>query len=221
MKKYRYIFIVTAILFSGLFIPNVHAATSWAVGQIDASSVLNNYLGGYAKWATPKTYTTTDSGFTAQVLWVGTQNNSYRWVEVGLTKGWGGNNSTWTMYWAESKPAYAEYKVSGVLPGKAGSNHTYQVQYDSFNTWGAYIDYKKVGTSSQSAGTIWIDTGAEVTSSDNTLTATYPSYMQCLKAGVWKYWNNCSGTIASFQNSTSFIWKWLDAGTYKFGKDYK
>ncbi len=34
MKKYNYIFIVVAVLFFGLFILNVHASTSWAVGQI-------------------------------------------------------------------------------------------------------------------------------------------------------------------------------------------
>lgn len=220
MKNHRYIPFVIVVLLSNLFVHDVYAANLHAIGLLDAGSTASNYLGAYAKWATPSTYTTVDGGFTAQVLWVGTQNDAYRWVEVGLTKGWAGNNSTWTMYWAEFKPAYSEYRVTAVSPGATGAKHSYQVQYDSFNTWGAYIDYKKVGTSSQAAGTMWVDTGAEATSSSNTLTATFPSYMQCLKAGVWKYWNSCGGTVTSAQESP-FKWKWLSGGTYKFGKDYK
>lgn len=84
---------------------------------------------------------------------------------------------------------------------------------------GAYIDYTKVGTSTQSAGTLAVDVGAEVTSSQNTLTTTYPEYMQVLKAGTWKYWKDV-GSISEYDDSP-FVWEWRDTGTYKLGKPIK
>ena len=194
----------------------------YAIGIVVPSSSSQNFLGGYAQWKTPSMYTTTDGGFTSQVLWVGTQSSPSlgTWVEVGLTKGWKQNNNTWTMYWAENTPSYNEYQVTSISPGSTGTLHNYQVQYDAWNTWGVYIDYTKVGTSSQSAGSKGIEVGGEITSSQNTLTTTYPQYMQALKSdNTWHYWKD-AGNVYSY-NDLPFIWEWQDPGTYKLGKDYK
>jgi len=192
----------------------------YAIGYVQPLSSSQDFLGGYAQWKTPQMYTTVDGGFTSQVLWVTTQERMDTWVEVGLTKGWKGNNDVWTMYWAENTPTYNEYQVTSISPGSAGTLHHYQAQYDAWNTWGIYIDYTKVGTLTQSAGSMEVDVGGEITSSQNTLTPTYPQYMQVLdKANSWHYWGDY-GHVYSYSDSP-FIWEWQDPGTYKLGKDYK
>ena len=213
------VLLIAVLLLVGWNAEPALAQNLYAIATVDAPSANENFLGGYAQWKTPTQYTTVDGGFTSQVIWVTTQNQQYRWVEVGLTKGWKGDDSIWTMYWAEYTPTYNEYKVTSVTPGSTGSLHHYQVQYDAYNTWGAYIYYTKVGTSTQSAGTLAVDVGAEVTSSQNTLTTTYPEYMQVLKAGTWKYWKDV-GSISEYDDSP-FVWEWRDTGTYKLGKTYK
>lgn len=219
MRRFASILVAVVMMFG--WVAQARAANYYAISAVMAASTASNFLGGFAKWKTPSKYTTTDGGFTAQVLWVGTQNDTSDsdWVEVGLTKGWAGDNATWTMYWAEATPSYNEYKVTSVSPGATGSTHLYQVQYDSYNKWGAYIDYTKVGTSSQATGSMYVSVGSESTSTSNTLTTTYPSYMQCYKSG-WKYWKDCGGTIGDYDDSP-FVWSWLDAGTYKLGKTTK
>ncbi len=214
------LFIATLVLISNS--SNAALASYHAIGYVQPLSSSQAFLGGYAQWKTPQMYTTIDGGFTSQVLWVGTQNSTSisTWVEVGLTKGWKGNNNVWTMYWAENTPTYNEYQVTSILPGSAGTLHHYQAQYDAWNTWGVYIDYTKVGTSSQSAGSMGVEAGGEISSSQNTLTSTYPQYMQVLdKANSWHYWGDY-GDVYSYSDSP-FIWEWQDPGTYKLGKDYK
>ncbi len=218
MRAFLLVLLTSA--FSLLLVAPVHAASHYyGEGELTAASTATNYLGGYSQWLTPAKYTTTDSGgFTEETIWVGTQNSS-TWAETGLTMGWSTSTTDWTMYWAEFTPTYNEYKVTTISPGATGTNHRYQIQYDSYKKWGVYIDYTKVGTSTQSAGTMFIYNGSEVTKSANTLTATYPSYMQCLKAGTWTYWKSCGGSLTSTAN-TPYKWKWLDT-TYKFGESYE
>ncbi len=113
----------------------------YAIGYVQPLSSSQAFLGGYAQWKTPPIYTTTDGGFTSQVLWVGTQSNPdiSTWVEVGLTKGWKGNNNTWTMYWAQNTPTYNEYQVTSISPGPTGTLHHYQPKipdpYNYINIW--------------------------------------------------------------------------------------
>ncbi|MHB1421297.1 MAG: hypothetical protein ACYCX4_17245 [Bacillota bacterium] len=223
MLKRRKIIIVLALVVMLLTIFTTPAlANYYAMGRI----VNGSYLGGYSQWVNPSLYTTYDyasGGFTGQVLWVSTQDNDpgYTWVEVGYTQGWQGQNIT-TLYWAEATPSYAEHKITSISVGSVGALHRYQIQYTSYNTWTAYVDYTSVGTSSQAPGSTTVDTGGEITNSYNNLTTTYPEYMQYLDSGTstWNYWNGGNGTVTSSQNSP-FIWTWRDSGTYKLGKDYR
>jgi len=210
----------------------------------------NVIKGAYAEWKNPSPpYNVTgsectgstdpgDSGpFLAQLIFITLPN--YRAVEAGLTKGWQGDCSKLTFYYAEYIPngpvsEFTEYLIYTPV-GSPGTNHAYTIFWDDYYTsWDIKIDSTIVGQSFQPSDYFskTVDIGGEVGLSPQDkagsyLSPTYPTYMQIFKTnGYWYFWKDAGGSISWPGDGVRpaippYVWQWLDPGTYRYGKNYQ
>jgi hypothetical protein len=109
-------------------------------------------------------------GFSLQGLWVYTDNTSNlglpRWVEVGVTQGWQGQN-LYTFYTARgdlrvAPPIYDEYRFSTISP-IVGQNKTYRLYSNSSGSYIADISGTMFVWGSHQPDSKFIEIGIEAT----------------------------------------------------------
>jgi len=184
--------------------PPVAAACvkNWAVAKYDNP---DNSDGGRMTWRV-RTLSATDwaaGGFAAQVLWAGTNNvdELARWVEVGVTHGWQGQN-LFTYYSAHGNLATGEYgeaRITAVTP-VVGNTDNFLVNLQS-----TYYGLAYVG-SVDGHGLIWTthwgyskdyQGGLEATCNSSRVDRVYvQSSQRHRSAGVWI--SPSSGTLNGF-----------------------
>jgi len=164
--------------------------------------------GGYAEWVTQPISaawsSTNNTRFIVQSLWINTDNYSSSWIEVGFLDGAHTTSSGYTyahgFYTARGIvsggviQAYTEYLISGPSTNN-GTNHTYEVQYNGNNSWGAYVDFQLGQAWSGAPGADAIDVGLETNtsaSSASRITTTRLQYRDPNDTGTtgWHYWTS-------------------------------
>jgi hypothetical protein len=113
-------------------------------------------------------------GFTAQVLWQGTNNDGglNTWIEEGYTYGWDKHNIL-TWYWAQNRPnggGYSETQITDQTP-HVGQNNDVEIVW-ALPNWdidlNGVFEYSVQGMVNPCCGKA-METGAELTSTSSQL----------------------------------------------------
>jgi hypothetical protein len=171
----------------------------WATDVANAQTTAD---GGAATWRL-RTLSATDwatNGFAAQVLWVGTDSTAFglgKWVEVGVTKGWAGQN-LYTYYTANGNHVTGEYHESRIttITPTVNTTHTFRSVYlGSPSLWAAQIDSTSVSVSPFGPSTKWVEAGLESTCNQSRVDNTYVSAFQYRASSDHTYKNFNNGDL--------------------------
>jgi hypothetical protein len=195
--------------------PSVLAACATEEAGADAGTSVNADGAKMAWKARALTATDTGAGgFTAQVMWVGTNNTeeTLRWVEAGITKGWQGQN-IYTAYTAhgdliKSPPVYAEHRWSSPTI-TLGNTYTFAGFYNTTNTYRTTVNAPSNSWdwSGHTSGTSSWSGGSESTcGSTGVVTNTYVSVNQYRRASDHVYVNTSAGSLFDLSPNGGSAW---------------
>ena len=129
-------------------------------------------------------------------VWEATNNSASlaNWVFVGYTNN--SNNATYYV-WADLRPNLGVYYHSQSSGPAIGTSHAYETQYLGNNSWGVYVDFTQIGTStSNPPGSYSAFAGSNDPGYQGT-TGTFSNQtnqsLEYLSNGSWYYWSG--GTI--------------------------
>ncbi|HJW74326.1 MAG TPA: hypothetical protein VJ787_01470 [Thermoleophilia bacterium] len=156
-----------------------------------------------------------NGGYAAEALWIGPNMSGTYWVEVGYSRGWGGDNIV-TFYWANrntTSPYYHEHKVWNLnAAAYVGTSPEFKiVRVGSSDDWNVYIDgiYANDAGDDHTANTTFtsidhFDVGLESNCSSGRLGASTDyvnasTLQKKVPSGSWSYGPAYSGFGDGFQ----------------------
>lgn len=161
--------------------------------------------GAHERWAI-RTLSASDratGGFASEVVWVGTDNQQAdtRWVEVGVTHGWQGQN-LFTFYTAhQSAGGYGEHLIPGAPAPQVDFAWTFAAYWTASGIYRAEITqngsvYHSYAWSTHNPSTVDYSGGLESTCGTSRVDRTYVTVNQFYRSSDLTWVSTNNGTLS-------------------------